>query len=228
MATALLRSVRRVAANPSLSSSVIFCRQAGGGHWNPDWRADPKVPETEEERIRAAKKYNLLPEDYKPYPEDSLDARGDYPNLPIISGSQRDPYEPFDYPELRRNYGEPLHIDFDMYTAERVDQKRLRKSMLYSWSMFLGVMTVGFLALYSVQIFQPISPHCPSSIPTMTCGWRKAATQQRCPYGRITPSSWKAAKLPPNTTIHTEDTLKTLQLRSPQICSLYPGVLLHA
>ncbi|GAV03610.1 hypothetical protein RvY_14006 [Ramazzottius varieornatus] len=165
MATALLRSVRRVTASPSLSSSVIFCRHAGGGHWNPDWRADPKVPETEEERIRAAKKYNLLPDDYKPYPEDSLNARGDYPDLPIISGSQRDPYEPFDYPELRRNYGEPLHIDFDMYTAERVDQKRLRKSMLYSWSMFLGVMTAGFLALYSTRNFAGHVPTLPKQYP---------------------------------------------------------------
>lgn len=147
------------------SSSIIFYRQAGGGHWNPDWRADPKFPRTEEERIRAAKKYNLHPDDYKPYPEDSLDAFGDYPDLPIISGSQRDPYEPFDYPELRRNYGEPLHIDFDMYTAERVDMKRLRKSMLYSWSMFLGVVLGFFVVGYGTRDFASHFPQLPKQYP---------------------------------------------------------------
>lgn len=37
--------------------------------WNKDWKPGP-YPETEEERKAAAKKYGLLPEDYKPYPDD--------------------------------------------------------------------------------------------------------------------------------------------------------------
>lgn len=37
--------------------------------WNKDFKPAP-YPETEEERRAAAKKYGLLPEEYKPYPPD--------------------------------------------------------------------------------------------------------------------------------------------------------------
>lgn len=37
--------------------------------WNKDFKPGP-FPQTEEERRAAAKKYGLLPEEYKPYPED--------------------------------------------------------------------------------------------------------------------------------------------------------------
>lgn len=37
--------------------------------WNKDYKPGP-YPQTEKERIAAAKKYNLLPEEYKPYADD--------------------------------------------------------------------------------------------------------------------------------------------------------------
>lgn len=37
--------------------------------WNKDFKPDP-LPKSEEERRAAAKKYGLLPEEYKTYPED--------------------------------------------------------------------------------------------------------------------------------------------------------------
>lgn len=37
--------------------------------WNKDWMPGP-LPQTEEERRAAAKKYGLLPEEYKTYPDD--------------------------------------------------------------------------------------------------------------------------------------------------------------
>merc|ERR1712099_152797 len=55
--------------------------------WNYLWKPGP-YPETEEERLAAAKKYGLIPEDYKPYPPDAFwnehvgpQGLGDYPML---------------------------------------------------------------------------------------------------------------------------------------------------
>ncbi|RWS26087.1 NADH dehydrogenase [ubiquinone] 1 beta subcomplex subunit 8-like protein [Leptotrombidium deliense] len=68
------------------------------------WRPGPP-PKTKEEHEAAARKYNMIPEDYKPHPED--ENWGDYPDLPWASVESRDPYEPWDYYYSRRSYGEP-------------------------------------------------------------------------------------------------------------------------
>ena len=75
--------------------------------WNKDWRPGP-TPKTEEEMQAAAKKYGLRREDYKPYDENAICSHGDYPELPMVESEQRDPYEDWDLPEYRRNYGEPV------------------------------------------------------------------------------------------------------------------------
>jgi NADH dehydrogenase (ubiquinone) 1 beta subcomplex subunit 8 len=77
------------------------------------------VPKTEEERIAAAKKYYLIPEDYEVNSEDL--GYGDYPKLPPVGMDARDPYEDLDYHYWRNNYGEPLHVDYDMHTSDRHD-----------------------------------------------------------------------------------------------------------
>jgi NADH dehydrogenase (ubiquinone) 1 beta subcomplex subunit 8 len=33
---------------------------------------------------------------------------GDYPELPNISGDSKDPFYPWDNPELKRNFNEPV------------------------------------------------------------------------------------------------------------------------
>lgn len=79
--TALARGgVNSFAALPS-----IIRRHA---HWNYEWTPGP-YPRTKEERLAAAKKYNLQPEDYEPYPEDGYLGMGlgDYPNLPRVNYS---------------------------------------------------------------------------------------------------------------------------------------------
>lgn len=76
----------------------------------PDWNKDFKpaqFPETEEQRAAAAKKYNVLPEEYKPYPDDGM-GYGDYPQLPDVPADIKDPYYPYDMPNLKRNFGEPV------------------------------------------------------------------------------------------------------------------------
>lgn len=74
--------------------------------WNKDFKPAP-FPTTEEERLAAAKKYNLLPEEYKPYPDDGV-GLGDYPHLPDVPVELRDPYYPYDLPEMKRNFNEPV------------------------------------------------------------------------------------------------------------------------
>lgn len=74
--------------------------------WNKDFKPAP-YPTTEEERVAAAKKYNLLPQDYKSYPDDGV-GYGDYPHLPDVPVETKDPYYPYDSPELKRNFGEPV------------------------------------------------------------------------------------------------------------------------
>ncbi len=78
-AAARLTAVKSLAALPS----VVLRRHAG--HWNYEWSPGP-YPRTKEERLAAAKKYNLQPEDYEPYPEDGFLGMGlgDYPNLPRV------------------------------------------------------------------------------------------------------------------------------------------------
>ncbi|ESN98031.1 hypothetical protein HELRODRAFT_84818, partial [Helobdella robusta] len=71
-----------------------------------DWKPGP-YPKTEKERLAAAKKYNLVPQDYKPYPDDGM-GYGDYPMLPHKCSEARDPNEIWDIPHVRRNYGEPV------------------------------------------------------------------------------------------------------------------------
>lgn len=74
--------------------------------WNKDFAPGP-YPKTEAERIAAAKKYGIPIEEYEPYPEDGL-SYGDYPKLPLESGDDRDPYYPWDFPELKRNFKETV------------------------------------------------------------------------------------------------------------------------
>uniref|UniRef100_T1GPA9 NADH dehydrogenase [ubiquinone] 1 beta subcomplex subunit 8, mitochondrial n=1 Tax=Megaselia scalaris TaxID=36166 RepID=T1GPA9_MEGSC len=69
---------------------------------------NPPYPETEEERLAAAKKYYLLPEEYKPHPNDGL-GQGDYPKFNEGLGVEhKDPYYPYDFPEHKRNFNEPV------------------------------------------------------------------------------------------------------------------------
>ena len=40
-------------------------------------------------------------------PDDGLGA-GDYPDVPLVSADSRDPYYPWDHPEHRRDFMEPV------------------------------------------------------------------------------------------------------------------------
>ncbi|XP_050714396.1 NADH dehydrogenase [ubiquinone] 1 beta subcomplex subunit 8, mitochondrial-like [Eriocheir sinensis] len=130
----LARSSRQVSGLPG----VVFSRSAG--NWNKDWKPGP-YPVTPEERQAAARKYGLRPDEYQPVPDDGIGA-GDYPDVPLVSAESRDPYYQWDYPEHRRDFGEPLHRDFDMYGLDRVDATNTpRFSTTQQFLAFMGVMT---------------------------------------------------------------------------------------
>lgn len=77
--------------------------------WNKDFMPAP-FPKTDGEREVAARKYNLLPSEYKVNPDDGF-GFGDYPKIEGGLGVEaRDPYYPYDFPELKRNFGEPVSI----------------------------------------------------------------------------------------------------------------------
>lgn len=103
---------------------------------DPDLKMGP-FPRTKEERERAAKKYNLIPEDYEPFPEDL--GHGDYPNLKAIGAFNRDQYDDFDYPIDNRFYGEVFHRDADLYYWERVDPLKHEKAGVSAWVKVLTI-----------------------------------------------------------------------------------------
>lgn len=74
--------------------------------WNKDYKPGP-YPKTEEERIIAAEKYGIPISEYKPYPDDGQ-GYGDYPDLPLESAESKDPFYPWDNPELKRNFNETV------------------------------------------------------------------------------------------------------------------------
>lgn len=82
--------------------------------WNKDWKPGP-YPKTEEERRAAAKKYNLIPEDYEPYDDKDGLGYGDYPKLPLKSAEGKDPYHHWDITHLKKNYGEPVSFKICFY-----------------------------------------------------------------------------------------------------------------
>lgn len=129
-------------------------------HWNKDWKPGP-YPETPEKRAEAARKYNLSPEEYEPYPDDGM-GHGDYPKLPDISAESRDPFYPWDFPEHRRNFGEPVHVNVDMYGEDRIDvSAKPRFSLSQQALAFFGVMAGSAVVYYWLEdkkLFRPVLP----------------------------------------------------------------------
>jgi NADH dehydrogenase (ubiquinone) 1 beta subcomplex subunit 8 len=126
-----------------------------GSYWNKDFMPGPR-PQTAEERAAAAKKYGLLPEDYEPYPED--DAHGDYPKLPFMSNASKSEFEDWDIPGLKRNYGEPMHVDADILVEEKLITPRMRYS--FTQMILFVVATIGGLYV-AVKLTDPYKHYRP-------------------------------------------------------------------
>lgn len=130
------RNLFRVTLSRSFSNSRILSAEGDELHTVGPW------PKTKEEREKAAKKYNLIPEDYEPYEYGW--AMGDYPKLPPIGAFNRDPYEDFDDVEEKRNHGEVMHRDYDLYMYERLDPlEREKPDYIRPWKVFLTFFSIG-------------------------------------------------------------------------------------
>lgn len=135
-------------------------------------------PKTKEERILAAKKYNLIPEDYETYPED--EGFGDYPKLPTIGTANRDPYDDYDDPVDRRYYGEPFHLYYDLYQYERHDPMWREKLVRPLWATrLIFIATALFMPCYlwffeyfEIEITQPRKQQRPMFIRASTMNAR--------------------------------------------------------
>lgn len=89
--------------------------------WNKDYKPD-QFPKTEKQRTEAAKKYYLLPEEYRPYADNGL-GYGDYPDLGKGLGIEsKDPYYPYDFPEHKRNLHETVN-----YASSTLETKIILK-----------------------------------------------------------------------------------------------------
>ncbi|XP_046403579.1 NADH dehydrogenase [ubiquinone] 1 beta subcomplex subunit 8, mitochondrial [Ischnura elegans] len=142
----------------------LFAAQSVRNHWNKDWKPGP-YPQNAEEREAAAKKYGLLPSEYQPYPDDGM-GHGDYPYLPPNSTESRDLHYPYDLPELKRNFGDVMNAEADMYGEDRIDASHTpHPSGKVQWAMFLGVF-LGFTGIfYFLENYKMFQPALPKSYP---------------------------------------------------------------
>ncbi|XP_012287692.1 NADH dehydrogenase [ubiquinone] 1 beta subcomplex subunit 8, mitochondrial [Orussus abietinus] len=153
---AALTKLGRVLCALSVKNNIYSYNIARHVHYR-DWQPGP-CPQTEEERIKAAKKYNLVPEDYR-IPKDKDNVYGDYPDLPFIGQALKDPYYPWDSPEYRRNFNETVNMDFDICDDRKLDPgKRTRFSILYMFS-------TTFCVFGSIYLLYLLGMKYPSVIP---------------------------------------------------------------
>ncbi|CAK9821433.1 NADH dehydrogenase [ubiquinone] 1 beta subcomplex subunit 8, mitochondrial [Anthophora retusa] len=123
---------------------------------NPEIRAVlvGTCPKTEEERVKAAAKYGLHPDEYKPYPDDHR-CQGDYPDLPHISAEAKDPFYPWDYGVTKTNYGEALPLEADLLGGDRFSYG-VREHIEERKASFIFV--VAFISIFGLYCLGPTVP----------------------------------------------------------------------
>lgn len=126
---------------------------------NREWRPFEEAPVTPEDREATARKYNILPEDYKSYPVEKN--AGDMPVVaPAGRYFERTPWEDYDYPMDRQNWNEPRHPDdhikFDKVRLGHGIEKQpvITKELLKLLLLPIGVI----LAAYGLRSFQFMNP----------------------------------------------------------------------
>ncbi|XP_025070996.1 NADH dehydrogenase [ubiquinone] 1 beta subcomplex subunit 8, mitochondrial [Alligator sinensis] len=86
---------------------------------------------------------------------------GDYPKLPNRSQEDRDPWYPWDDRFHRRNWGEPIHWDFDMFVRPRVDTTATMipwKTMCTWFFSALAFMIFMFWVGAKYPSYMPVGP----------------------------------------------------------------------
>ncbi|XP_037547039.1 NADH dehydrogenase [ubiquinone] 1 beta subcomplex subunit 8, mitochondrial [Nematolebias whitei] len=153
------RLAKTLAKGKGSGLSALLSGSRAASELSKDMLPGP-FPKTPVEKAAAAKKYNMTIEDYKPFP-DHGEGYGDYPKLPDKSQHEKDPWYQWDDPYLRRNWGEPMHWDFDMYCRTHVDTTPSPvpwSSMCKQLFGFIGLMLVMFYFGEKFPCYQPVAP----------------------------------------------------------------------
>lgn len=109
-------------------------------------------PKTKEEREFAARKYNLIPEDYEPY--DEGERFGDYPQVPLYSLKDDDLYVDYDDVLDRHIYGLPYSKDYDLYAPVRGAVGKLPDWPLWKQGIvFFSVILVPYTIMTAIDYF---------------------------------------------------------------------------
>ncbi|XP_033227557.1 NADH dehydrogenase [ubiquinone] 1 beta subcomplex subunit 8, mitochondrial [Belonocnema kinseyi] len=157
----IIKIVRLSKQLPIKPTNPCFINSVRTAVMNRDWQPGP-YPKTEEERIKAARKYNMHPDEYVPYPDDDPKGfcKGDYPDMPLIGAAAKDPYYPYDIPEQKRNYNETLPEEFDMLGHDKLDflGTRERFSTLEIYLTFFGMIGVTFGIYILVDDYKHFRP----------------------------------------------------------------------
>ncbi|CRK92829.1 CLUMA_CG006223, isoform A [Clunio marinus] len=146
-------------ASKLTNKSCLVPAVSYGSHWNKDNKPGP-YPQTQKEREAAAKKYGIPVEEYEPYPDDGM-GFGDYPKLPNESVDTRSAHYPYDFPEFKRNFGEPLHVDHDLYSEDRYSTARTRftpTTMMLTTLSVVGAIALAYWWLNDKKAFRPVLP----------------------------------------------------------------------
>jgi len=131
--------------------------------WNYLWKPGP-YPKTEAERVAAAKKYGMLPEDYKPFPNEG-EGLGDYPDLGRCSGAERPGNMWWDDEDLKTNAGQPLHYNLfwtrepfidDTITEKRSPNQTPELRFLVSMAILSFCVSLVYLT-WDWRIYAPVS-----------------------------------------------------------------------
>ncbi|CAF0730021.1 unnamed protein product [Rotaria sordida] len=133
---------------------------------NREWRPKEDVPVTAEDRAATAKKYNMLPEDYKPLPPERN--AGDMPSVePAGKFFDRSPWEDYDYPMDRQNWNEPRHpSDHVKYDKTRVGYSPQKRPVTLKILLRLLLLPATFiLGVYGLRTFEFMTPSFPSRKP---------------------------------------------------------------
>ncbi|XKL65485.1 hypothetical protein PGB90_008905 [Kerria lacca] len=152
----LIRCTSRLLRTSKLQYKPILPVR-GAIYLDKDWQPGP-YPKTEAERLAAAKKYNLLPEEYEAYdPEKWEFSYGDYPLLPNICQDDKDPYYAWDYPAWKYNYGEVIHVNEELYQFDRLTLRPVTdipfKEVVLVYFLALGFIYLLFIHKPSVTPF---------------------------------------------------------------------------
>jgi hypothetical protein len=124
-----------------------------------DWRPNEEAPVTVEDRAATARKYNMLPEDYKPFSPESN--AGDMPDVaPAGTYFERSPWEDYDYPMDRQNWNEPRHpYDHIKYDKTRLAYPEQRNpTLMKDLLKLLMIPTLIMLGAYSLQSLELMTP----------------------------------------------------------------------